>query len=117
MKISIYLSTFRNLSVFYISGQHNFLSDFLSKSFLDAAFKSSAEGPSKLFAEIDTVYRKFLHKKIKPEELPDVLLADKKTEYVDIFSKQYHYLSSDKNLQKIAKRKVPSEIGFLGTYG
>ena len=73
---------------------------------------------SKLFAEIDIADRRFLHKKLQPEELRDYLLSNTKTEHIDIFSKQYHYTASDKNftvknLKEIAERKTPSELEFL----
>ena len=81
----------------------------MTKAFLDATF-NNAEGPSKLFAEIDVADRRFLHKKLQPEELRDYLLSNTKTEHIDIFSKQYHYTASDKNftvknLKEIAERK------------
>ena len=118
MEIALYLSSFGNLSVLYLPGSAQFMSDALSRQFDRVFLANTGSNISQYFAELlPPVNRKNIGQKLSPEQLKDLLLNHSYNEKIDVFCKRSYYAMNSHrymNVKELANpRKIPVELDFL----
>ena len=118
LEISLFLSTFSNLTIVYFPGTAQFFVDALSRQFDKIYLENKTENLSKYFGEIHPPANKsFIGCKLNNQQFRDLLLRSSYTEKIDVFSKcEYYSMNSHRymNLQTLKVPKViPTEIDYL----
>ena len=118
MEIALYLSSFGNLSVLYLPGSAQFMSDALSRQFDRVFLANTGSNISQYFAELlPPVNKKSIGQKLSPEQVKDLLLNHSYNEKIDVFCKRSYYAMNSHrymNVKELATpRKIPVEMDFL----
>ena len=119
LEISLYLSTFENLSIRYFSGAHLFFCDLLSRSFNEVYIKND-RNLSKEWSQILPPVKGTDGVNIRPALITDYVLANPSEELIDCFAKSDFYSQSktryfNLTMQDALSQNVPKELGFMAS--
>ena len=89
MEISIYLASFGNISVQYVTGNSLFFADLISRAFNKIHLENEDSKVSKEFCEIlPPMDKKHTGARLSPQMLTDLMLTRQSREYFDCFSRR-----------------------------
>ena len=92
LEISIFLSTFSNLTVLYFPGSGQFFADALSRQFDKVYLEDKSQNISKYFAEIQpTLNKKHIGCRLNNQQFRDLLLRNSYQGNIDVFCKHEYY--------------------------
>jgi hypothetical protein len=92
MEISIFLASFGNLSVQYVTGNSLFFADLISRAFNKIHLENEDSEVSKEFCQIlPPMDKKHTGARLSPQMLTDLMLTRQSKEYNDCFSRRSFY--------------------------
>ena len=111
LEISLLLSSFGNLSLYYFPGNAQFLADALSRQYNKVFLENTDTTISKHFAELlPPENSKYVGTTINCKQFRDLLLCNSFAEHIDCFSKRSYYAMNEHRYLPISKLKVPRTI-------
>ena len=118
LEISIFLSSFSNISVHYVNGPSLYFADFIRRHYNMVYLENSESKISQEFSEIlPPANKKYVGATLRPEQFTDLCLSKPTADYIDVSNRRQFY---DQNVSRYfnltldeMNSNIPRELLFL----